>query len=567
MKVKVSANRRALAIATAGLMGAGLLTTCVSSSVASASSTPELVVESSPESSLVQDFNPFVPTGDAYGMGATGLIYEPLIEFDLAAPPKYYPWLASSFAWSNGGKTITFTIRAGVKWSDGTAFTPADVVFTYDEMMKYPDINIDGLKMTSVTSSGDTVTLNFATAQYANLEYIAGAGIIPQHIWSSVGDPGQYTDANPVGTGPYELDTFTPEGITLKVNPSYWQTSMAPKIPLVYFPVYTSNTGALEALYGGQIDWTGNFIPGLQKDFVDTNKAYHHYWEAPGSTNAFMPNLHKWPTNQLAVRQAISAAVNRTVLADEGEAGLENPVLNATGLTLPTFAAWSGPVASMVNSATADPAKAKQILEDAGYTLKHGYFYKGGQEVTVTLISPSAYTDYAEVGELAAQELKNAGINASFEGLTVNGWNADVSDGDFSISEHWSNDGLTPYSLYENWLDSSLDTPTSAAGDYERVDNPKIDADLAALAAAGTTAAQTAALAPIAKYVASYLPVIPVTTASEWFEYDSDHFTGWPTQSNPYETGQPSGTNNGPGSGTNLVVVLHLSPRVSTSGY
>jgi peptide/nickel transport system substrate-binding protein len=106
---------------------------------------------------------------------------------------------------------------------------------------------------------------------------------------------------------------------------------MAPKIPDVYFPVYTSNTGALSALYAGQIDWTGNFIPGLQKDFVDTNKAYHHYWEAPGSSNAFMPNLHQWPTNQLAVRQAISAAVNRTVLADEGEAGLENPVLNATG--------------------------------------------------------------------------------------------------------------------------------------------------------------------------------------------------------------------------------------------
>jgi peptide/nickel transport system substrate-binding protein len=566
MKEKVSANRRALAVATAGLMGAGMLSACVSASAA-ASTVPELVMESSPESSLVQDFNPYVPTGDAYAMGVTGLIYEPLIEFDLAAPPKYYPWLATSFKWSNGGKSITFAIRTGVKWSDGTAFTPADVVFSYEEMMKYPAINIDGLKITSVTSSGNYVTLNFATAQYANLEDVAGAGIIPEHIWSTVGNPATYTDANPVGTGPYELGTFTPEGITLKINPTYWQTSLAPKIPEVYFPVYTSNTGALTALYAGQIDWTGNFIPGLQKDFVDTNKAYHHFWEAPGSTNAFMPNLHKWPTNQLAVRQAISAAVNRTVLADEGEAGLEDPVLNATGLTLPTFAAWSGPVASLTNSATADPSKAKSILEAAGYTLKGGYFWKDGQEVTVTLVSPSAYTDYAEVGSLAAQELKNAGINASFEGLTVNAWSADVSDGDFSISEHWSNNGLTPYNLYDNWLDSSLDTPTSAGGDYERVANPTIDADLATLAAASTTAAQTSALAPIAKFVASYLPVIPVTTASEWFEYDSDHFVGWPTEANPYETGQPSGTNNGPGSGTDLVVVLHLSPRSSSAGY
>ena len=96
-------------------------------------------------------------------------------------------------------------------------------------------------------------------------------------------------------------------------------------------------------------------------------------------------------------------------------------------------------------------------------------------------------------------------------------------------------------------------TPSAASGDYERVHNAAIDADLANLAAAPTTAAQTAALAPIAKYVASYLPVIPVTTASEWFEYDSDHFVGWPTQANPYETGQPSGTNLGAGAGTDLV--------------
>ena len=60
--------------------------------------------------------------------------------------------------------------------------------------------------------------------------------------------------------------------------------------------------------------------------------------------------------------------------------------------------------------------------------------------------------------------------------------------------------------------------------------------------------------------MAANLPVIPVTTASEWFEYNSGHFTGWPTQSDPYDTGQPSGTNNGPGTGTDEVVILHLHP-------
>src|SRR5581483_7917884 len=106
----------------------------------------------------------------------------------------------------------------------------------------------------------------------------------------------------------------------------------------------------------------------LQKSFVNTDPAHHHYWEAPGSTNALFPNLNKWPTNQLPVRQAISLAIDRTVIANEGEAGLEAPALNSTGLTLPTFNAWSAPVTSMTNSPTANAAAAQQVLQRAGYT-------------------------------------------------------------------------------------------------------------------------------------------------------------------------------------------------------
>jgi peptide/nickel transport system substrate-binding protein len=495
------------------------------------------------------------------GMGATGLIYEPLLQFDLAAPPKYYKWLATSYKWGAGGKSITFTIRSGVKWNNGTAMTPADVVFTYNLVRKNAAINLAGLQISSVSASGHTVTLTFPTAQYTNLQQIAGVPILPQAVWGTAGNPATFTDANPVGTGPYKLKSFTPQGFTLTKNPGYWQASQV-KVQNVYFPVYTSNTGALNALFSGQIDWTGNFIPGLQKQFVAKAPAYHHFWEAAGSTNALMPNLNRWPTNQLAVRQAISTAVNRNVLATEGEAGLENPVLNATGITLPTFSAWSGPVASKTVKATGDAAAARTILKKAGFTLgPNGFFQKGGKTVSVTLISPSAYTDYAEVGSIVAQELKSAGIDATFQGLTVNAWNAAVAAGDFSISEHWSNNGLTPYNLYDNWLDSSLASGNNATGDYERLKSPDIDAALAKLAGDSTVEQQTADLVPIETYVADNLPVIPITTASEWFEYNSQHFVGWPTQQDPYESGQPSGTNNNAGSGTDEVVILHLRPR------
>jgi peptide/nickel transport system substrate-binding protein len=456
---------------------------------------------------------------------------------------------------------ISFTIRQGVKWNNGTAMTPADVAFTYNLVKKNAAINLAGLDISNVSTSGNTVTLTFPTAQYTNLQEIAGVPILPQSVWSTAGNPTTFADATPVGTGPYELKSFTPQGFTLTKNPHYWQLSKV-QVQNVYFPVYTSNTGALSALFSGQIDWTGNFIPGLQKDFVSTSPTYHHFWEAPGSSNALMPNLNEWPTNQLAVRQAISLAVDRTLLASEGEAGLEDPVLNATGITLPTFSAWSGPVASKTVSATGSASAAKAVLQKAGFIMgSNGYFEKGGKSVSITLISPSAYTDYAEVGSIVAGELKAAGIDASFDGISVNAWNADMADGDFQMAEHWSNNGLTPYNLYDNWLDSALDSGSAATGDYERLKDPALDADLATLAGASTVAEQTSDLVPIETYVAANLPVIPVTTASEWFEYNSQHFVGWPTQQNPYETGQPSGTNNSAGSGTDEVVLLHLSPR------
>ena len=522
-------------------------------------------MESSPENSITQNFNPFTPTAAPQGMGATGLIYEPLIQFDLAKAPVYYPWLATAYKWSNGDKSVTFTIRQGVKWNNGTPLTPADVVFTYNLLKQYPAINLTGLAISSVTSSGNDVTVNFPTSQFNNLQLIAGVPILPKAIWSTAGNPASYVDKTPVGTGPYKLKTFTAQGFTLTKNPDYWQLSKV-KIQNVYFPDYTGNTAALDALFAGQIDWTGNYIPGMKKDFVDKSPAYHHYYEASNGDESWEPSLTKWPTNQLAVRKAISLAVSRTLLGSEGEAGLETPITNAGGLTLPFFSAWAGPAAAAGTfSPNANVAAADAVLTKAGYKKNSsGYYALNGKVVSLTIISPSSYTDMAEVDSIGAQELRAAGIDATFQALTVNAWNADVADGNFQMTEHWSNGGITPYNMYDGWLNSALSSGSSAknaTGDFERLNDPTVNKELATLAGATSIAQQATDLVPLEKYVATNLPVIPLETAAEWFEYNSQHFVGWPTQQNPYESGQPSGTNNSAGSGTDEVVILHLSPR------
>src|SRR5215469_5109157 len=561
-------GKRFAAFAATGFLVAGIAACSSGGSTTSSGGTnannggsqKTLVMESSPETTLTQNFNPFDTTAPIYAMGADGLIYESLIQFNLAAPPKYYGYLATGYTWGDGGKSITFPIRQGVKWSDGTPFTPADVVFTFNLMKTDTKVNIAGLQIASVSASGNNVTVTFPTSQYTNRENIAGLGILPQHIWSKVGEASAYTDPNPVGTGPYVLGNYTSQGFTMVPNKYYWQ---AVPVKKVYFPAFTTNTAATNALFSGQIDWTGNFIQGLKTNFVDKNPTQHIGWENPGATNVLIPNMTTWPTNQLAVRQAISAAIDRTAIGTQGEDGQEGPISSASGLTSPIFNPWSGSGSQATENLTADPTSAQSILTKAGYKKDGAGFYAlNGKEVALKIEDPAAYTDYAQDDQIIVSELKAAGINAT-PNLTSTPaiWNTDLANGNFQLTMHWGNGGITPYNMYDNWLDHNLVQGANTAGDYGRLNVAGVQSMLTKIAGDQPGSSQQVSdFQPLLKYVATNLPVIPTVFSAQWFEANSAHFTGWPTQDNPYQTGQPSGSNNGPGSGTDEYVILHLKP-------
>jgi len=102
------------------------------------------------------------------------------------------PWLATSDAWSNGNKTLTFTIRQGVKWNDGKPFTAADVAFTFNLLKRFPALDSNGLwsVLSSVTAQGDTVVMDFKAPSVPYFYYIANqTPILPEHIWATVKNP------------------------------------------------------------------------------------------------------------------------------------------------------------------------------------------------------------------------------------------------------------------------------------------------------------------------------------------------------------------------------------------
>jgi peptide/nickel transport system substrate-binding protein len=550
----------ALAVGVSVAVAAVSAAPAVASTHARAASSTPLIVESSPVGSA-NGFNPFVPTAASSIVGATAFIYEPLFQANILKPGKYYPFLATKYAWGNKGKNITFTIRQGVKWSDGQAFGPADVAFTYNLIKSNPSINGGGLAIKSVSTSGDTVTLKFGSPQYANFQQIAATVyIVPQHIWSASSissSPATYLDQSPVGTGPYLLKSVdATSGLVLSANPNYWGGPFgghgAPAVQTVEFPILASNTSALTALLTNQVNWAGNFIANVQKEFSGKPLTF---WSPADNTNSLEPNLTKWPTNQLAVRQAISLAINRKAISSQGESGLEPVVTNASGLILPMFQQFLSPsVKSAKLSTGANPKAAEKVLENAGYKKVGKYFALHGKVVKLSVTDPSSYSDYAADDVIVAKDLKAAGIDATFNGEAVNQWNDNMATGNFQLTMHWSQTSVSPYQLYNDWLNGALATKTNRAGNFEGLKNKTVDAALTKLASAATVAAQLKELGPIERYVAQNLPIIPTVSGVSWGEYNTGAFSGWPTPSNQYESAQPAAP-------FNEVTVLHLKPK------
>ena len=88
---------------------------------------------------FTRTFNPYDQTSLSAANNMQDLTYEPLLMFNMMNPTQApIPWLASAYSWSDGGKTLTFTVRSGVRWSDGRPLTGADVAFTYNLLKHNP---------------------------------------------------------------------------------------------------------------------------------------------------------------------------------------------------------------------------------------------------------------------------------------------------------------------------------------------------------------------------------------------------------------------------------------------
>jgi peptide/nickel transport system substrate-binding protein len=548
-------NRRiaySVAVAAALALGAVACSSSSSNSPSAGSSSggatmgKPLTIVSTELSPMTNNFNPYSQTGTGYQTHAADLYDMPLMVFNTQAPTAApTPELATAYKWSPDGKTLTITLRSGVKWSDGKPFSAADVAFTFNLIKNSPALNTPQTPIpASATGSGNTAVLTFAQPEVSNLFYILETQIVPQHVWASVSNPVTFTDSSPVGTGPYVLSQFSPQGFTMKINPYYYAKSSL-RVPEIDFPAYTSNANLLPPVSDGTIDWGGISIPGVQSNYLARSQK-NVTWSnsAPYFTDnnvvGLWFNVTKAPLNDPAVRQAISYGINREQLSVDGESGNEPVTSSTAGMILPSQQSYLP--SSLANNlpANGDPNKVSQILTGDGYKKVGGFWEKNGQKITLSIEDPVSYSDYYLDSQLIVKQLNTLGFDASVKGdAGPNGptiWTNDLSNGDFSAAIHWGQQGLTPYATYDNWMDYTLSAPVgkTASADYGRFDNPQAQAALSAYAKASTTQALSAAVTSLANIEATQVPVAPLLLGASWAEFSTRNYTGWPSANNAY---------------------------------
>src|SRR5215472_5601662 len=502
-----------------------------------------LVIDDTPLSPMTDTFNPYSATSTGHVVTADSLYNEPLFIWNILSPGQApYQVLATGYKWSDGGKTLTLTTRSGVKWNDGKPFSASDVAFTFNMIRTHPGLDTDGtpVPVSASAPSPTTAVLNFSAPEYANLFLIGQTYIVPQHIWSSV-NPSTFADPNPVGTGPYMLDKFSPQGFTLKANPNYWNKS-AVHVPEISYPAYNQNFNIVSPLATGQIDLAGNFIADVQSTYLGRSPDNHTwfpgapYLTANNVVGLFF-NVTKAPLNDPAVRQAISFGINRQQLSAQGETGYELPVNSTSGLLLPAHSSYLNPSLANNLPAAGAPSKVSSILRADGWSKVGGKWTKGGKTISFAISDPIPYSDYYLDAQDIAKQLNALGFNVTVNGIgnpTV--WQSDITNGNFDAAIHWSNQGPTPYQIYDGNLDATLTAPVGkpAATNIGRWNDPATQQALAQYASSNTASVQQAAISKLENIMTNEVPVAPLLYGAAWWEYSTRNYTGFPSSGNPF---------------------------------
>jgi peptide/nickel transport system substrate-binding protein len=490
---------------------------------------------------FVENFNPY--TQNINRSPAPGFMYEPLMVYNFRQNKIEYR-LATAFEYSDDLMSITYTLREGVKWSDGKPFTADDVVFSFDLAKTSPAVDINSLfhgespKLKSAEKIDDHTVRFHLTKPDSTVDwYITGNYIVPKHIWLDV-DPATFANEKPVGTGPLtEVEKFSPQQITVCRNPHYWEEGK-PSIDCVRLRQYQGNDQVQAALIRGEIDWGSNFIPDIEKTYVAKDSENNHFWYPAGSPVSIHLNTTKKPFNDLNFRQAFSVAIDREEIVDLATYGYASVNPHITGIG-DFYAAWYN---DEVNEKydwlnEFDPDKAIEILDNAGYKDVDGDGFRenpDGTPIDFGIMVVNGWTDWVQSVQMVTEYLKEVGIQAKTKtvewGQYVDNWKNQA----FDAGILWGFAGIHAYRYYEPLLHSRHKGVGVFYEANHGFNTPEIDALLESFAQTADKEKQNEIVNQLQEVVAKNLMIIPLFSNPVWYQYSTKRFVGWPSEDNPF---------------------------------
>jgi peptide/nickel transport system substrate-binding protein len=364
-----------------------------------------------------------------------------LLAFDWDAL-DYRPAMATQMPTiSSDGKTFTFTLRNDLKWSDGSAVTVDDFQFAYDQASRednrYVQLDLlqDVASFRTLDAQTIEVTLKSAMPRDVGLGIVNVIAPVPRHVWSGR----SWTDAsanpeilNPsVVLGPFTVQEFkiAERGVFIAID-TYFVGK--PKVPQVDILANQQPTVAYESLKSGRANWI-HALPPAQYQEAKTNPdlVVQEWTAANASYRTLEFNLTRpFLGADKRVRQALAYAVSRTDLLDVAEQGLALPQFS---FVQPTNLHW---VNNNVTTYDLDMARARQLLQDVGYTLTNNQLIgKDGQPVKLQVLYPTSSTPRGKIAAYLQQQYKQLGIEVEVKGLDFNAYTDQVQTRhDFDIS-------------------------------------------------------------------------------------------------------------------------------------
>ncbi|MHA7268676.1 ABC transporter substrate-binding protein [Arthrobacter sp. HLT1-20] len=460
---------------------------------------------------------------------AASYIYEPLTAVNVLDGTQT-PWLAEKVTLKDA-RTIDYTIRQGVTWSDGEKFTPEDVVFTFNLIKKYPTLDIKGAwqHIESVEISGDHVVVHLKDNDAPAADVISLTLIVPEHIWKDVKDPDTWRNESPVGTGPFMVGNFSSQQYTMDKNQNYWQ---ADKVEIEHL-VLPAATSELDIVTKG-FDWAYSYMSNVEGTWGAANPDNKN-WFPPGGVISLVPNLAKAPWDNADLRRGIALALDRDKIAD---AATEEYMSKAgqTGLMLPNQESELNPSIPNGGVIEQDTDAALASLAKAGYTLVDGTLVDAkGTPFTFSVMTANGYTDWLRAIQEVRKQLTAIGINMTIKQPQPAGYQQAIQNGDYEVAMGGMGGGDI-FQAYNSLLSSEFYVKVGelAPSNFQRYSNPATDALLAKFKETIDPAKQLEISHQLQQIVYEQMPVIGLYYGGLWGLYNTSKFTGWPTAEDPY---------------------------------